>query len=60
MQTSKKVHFYMVWTLAFPFVLLCLVLSAAISGQWKLIGVKIQLIRLSLYSYLNCLTTIKI
>ncbi|RAI73973.1 hypothetical protein HMF3257_05675 [Spirosoma telluris] len=49
MQTFKKVRFYLVWILAAPFILLYLIGVSVFSGQWKLIGIKMQLIQLELY-----------
>ncbi|WP_460944540.1 hypothetical protein [Spirosoma daeguense] len=44
----KRIRFYLVWLVALPFVLLYLIGAAIFSGQWRLIGVKLSLIHLSL------------
>ncbi|MGF7217480.1 hypothetical protein GGR92_003654 [Spirosoma lacussanchae] len=48
MQIFKIVRFWLVWILAAPLVFLFLVGAAVVSGQWRLIGVKFQLIQMSL------------
>lgn len=45
----KRVRFWLVWGLVAPFVLLFLTGITIFSSRWKLICIKLSLIRLSLY-----------
>jgi hypothetical protein len=49
MPTVKKVRFYLVWFLAFPFIVDYLWIKAVFTGEWDLVIPKMDLIYMSLY-----------